>query len=192
MVIRRIQKSSPRLKGRLAGAFYFLAVVSAILVEGFVHGRMLYAVGLIPEMSFAVVTFFLWDILRPVDRKLAALAALCNLVSLAMEAFEFHFMGANVALAFHGMYCIFIGYLISKSQFLPRALRVSMAIAGIAWLTDLSIPFTNHLSPYNVLTGFAAEGLPMLWLLVIGLNVERWITQTDATSGAVTAQVEQL
>jgi hypothetical protein len=48
-----------------------------------------------------------------------------------------------------------------------------MAIGGLAWLTDLSIPITNHLSPYNVIIGFIGEGLPMLWLLAFGVNAQR-------------------
>ena len=59
-------------------------------------------------------------------------------------------------------------------SFLPRILGALMVIGGLAWLTDLSIPLTNHLSPYNVMTGFAGEGLFMLWLLVIGVNAQRW------------------
>jgi hypothetical protein len=45
-----------------------------------------------------------------------------------------------------------------------------MAVGGLAWLTDLSIPLTDHLSPYNVIIGFLGEGLPMLWFLLIGVN----------------------
>jgi hypothetical protein len=59
-------------------------------------------------------------------------------------------------------------------------LGVLMAIGGFAWLTDLSIPLTDHLSPYNVISGFIGEGLLMLWLLVIGLNGQRWNAQAGA------------
>jgi hypothetical protein len=48
-----------------------------------------------------------------------------------------------------------------------------MAIGGLAWLSDLSIPITNHVSPYNVITGFIGEGLLMLWLLAFGVNAQR-------------------
>jgi hypothetical protein len=55
-----------------------------------------------------------------------------------------------------------------------------MAIGGLAWLTDLSIPLTEHLSPYNVISGFIGEGLLMLWLLVMGVNVQQWKVQASA------------
>jgi hypothetical protein len=60
--------------------------------------------------------------------------------------------GENVifAVVFVGLYCLLIGYLIFKSIFLPRILGVLMAIAGLGYLTFLSPPLTNHLSPYNL------------------------------------------
>jgi Domain of unknown function (DUF4386) len=72
-----------------------------------------------------------------------------------------------------------IGYLVFRSTFLPRILGVLMAIGG---LTDLSTPLTKHLSPYNMITGFTGEGLLMLWLLVIGVNAQRWHAQATAAA----------
>src|SRR5271170_6323464 len=135
------------LKARIAGGFYLLAVLSAVLIEAFVRGRLLYAAGLIPVVSFAIVTLLLYQLLKPVNRGLAWLAAFFNLVSLTMEALEFHFLGANIALIFHGLYCLLIGFLVFRSDFLPRILGILMVVGGLAWLTDLSIPLTNHLAP---------------------------------------------
>jgi hypothetical protein len=59
-------------------------------------------------------------------------------------------------------------------------LGVLMAIGGLAWLTDLSISLTDHLSPYNVISGFIGEGSLMLWLFVMGVNVQRWKEQASA------------
>lgn len=179
-MIQRIRESSPRLKARVAGVFYLLAVLSAIFAEAFVRGRLLYAAGLIPVVSFAIVTLLLYQLLKPVNRSLAWLAALFNLVSLTLEAFEFHLRGANIALIFHGLYCLLIGSLVFRSGFLPRILGVLMAIGGLAWSTDLSIPLTDHLAPYNVIVGFTGEGMFMLWLLVIGLSGHQWNMQAGA------------
>ena len=49
-----------------------------------------------------------------------------------------------------------------------------MAFAGLGWLTFLSPPLASRLSPYNLVLGFVAELLLMLWLLVRGVNVQRW------------------
>jgi hypothetical protein len=173
------------LKARVAGGFYLLAVLSAVLAEVFVRGRLLYAAGLIPVVSFAIVTLLLYWLLRPVNRGLASLAATFNLVSLTLEAFEFHLWGANIALIFHGLYCLLIGFLVFRSDFLPRILGTMMAIAGLAWLTNLSIPTTDHLAPYNVIAGFIGEGMLMLWLLLIGLNGQRWNMQASTVAAPV-------
>lgn len=176
--------ASPQLKARAAGILYLLAVLTAAFAEGLVRGRLLYAVGLMPVVCFAIVTLLLFQLFRPVSRFLALVATLSNFVGLTLEAFEWHLRGVNVALIFHGLYCLVIGCLVFRSSFLPRILGALMAIGGLAWLTDLSIPLTNHLSPYNVIIGFATEGLLMLWLLVLGVNGERWKAQASTRAAA--------
>jgi hypothetical protein len=55
-----------------------------------------------------------------------------------------------------------------------------MALAGLGWLAFLSPPFANHLSPYNLILGVLAELSLCLWLLVMGVNVQRWKEQAGA------------
>jgi hypothetical protein len=86
----------------------------------------------------------------------------------------------NIGLGFHGFYWILIGYLIFRSTFLPRILAALMAIAGSCWLTFLSPPLASYLSPYNLASALLVEGLAMLWLLLMGVNAERWKEQTCA------------
>jgi hypothetical protein len=86
----------------------------------------------------------------------------------------------NIGLVFFGFYCLLIGYLIFRSSFLPRILGVLMAFAGLGWLTFLSPPLVRYLSPYNQTPGTIGEGALTLWLLVIGLNAERWKEQASA------------
>lgn len=82
---------SVRSKARIAGAFYFLSVVSAVLAEAFVHGRMLYTVGLVPVGCFAAATLLLYGIFKPVSRTVTLLAVIFNLAGPAIEALELHF-----------------------------------------------------------------------------------------------------
>lgn len=172
-----IDEASPasgRVRAHVAGAFYVMAVLTAISGEAFPHGRLAFGMGLIAVACFAVVTLILYDLFKPVSRLVALLAASSNLVGLSLEALELHLRGVNVALIFHGLYCVLIGLLICRSGFLPRILGALITIGGLAWLTDLSVPLTNHLVPYNVAVGFLGEGLPMIWLLMIGVNGQRW------------------
>jgi hypothetical protein len=56
-----------------------------------------------------------------------------------------------------------------------------MSIAALGWLTFLSPPLASYLSPYILILGFVVELLLMLWLLVMGVNVQRWKEQASAT-----------
>ncbi len=93
-----------------------------------------------------------------------------QLRALALLFLELNTQAGNICVVFFGVYCVLIGYLIFRSAFLPRFLGVLMAFAGLGWLTFLSPPFANHLSPYNLVLGFLAELLLMLWLLVMGVK----------------------
>jgi hypothetical protein len=103
-----------------------------------------------------------------------------QLQALAQMFLQLNTEAANIYLVFFGFYDLLIGYLIFRSAFLPRILGVLMALAGLGWLTFLSPPLGNHLSPYNLVLGFVAELLLMLWLLVRGVNVQRWQEQASA------------
>jgi Domain of unknown function (DUF4386) len=97
-----------------------------------------------------------------------------QLRALAFLFLELYGQAVNICFVFFGVYCLLIGYLIFKSAFLPRILGVLMAFAGLGWLIFLSPPLANYLSPYIQVLGVFAEGLLMLWLLVMGVNVAKW------------------
>jgi hypothetical protein len=98
----------------------------------------------------------------------------------ALMFFKLYAQAYNIGLVFFGFYCLLIGYLIFRSTFLPRILGALMAFAGPVWLTFLSTPLANYLSPYNLASGLLGEASLMLWLLVIGVNVQRWKEQASA------------
>ena len=79
----------------------------------------------------------------------------------------------NVSFPFFGFYCLLIGYLVFRSTFLPRILGVLLAIAGLGWLTFLWPPLVKILSPW-IVAGGLGELMLTLWLLVRGVDVERW------------------
>ena len=97
-----------------------------------------------------------------------------QLRALALMFLELNTQAANIYLVFFGFYDLLIGYLIIRSAFLPRILGWPMAFAGLGWLTFLSPPLVQHLSPYIVGLGLLGEGTLILWLLVMGVNVQRW------------------
>jgi hypothetical protein len=183
-MMKRIRDASPDFKARIAGALFLLLLLTAAFTEFFVRGKLSFAAdlaaGLIEVSCMIAVTLLFYDIFKPVNRSLSLLAASFNFVGLIFEVLQFIPRGVNIGLAFHGFYWILIGYLIFRSAFLPRILGALPAIAGLCWLTFLSQPLENHLSPYNLASGLIVEGLVMLWLLVMGLNVQRWKEQSGA------------
>jgi hypothetical protein len=103
-----------------------------------------------------------------------------QLRALALMFLELNTQAGNIGVVFFGVYCLLIGYLIFQSTFLPRILGALMSLAGLGWLTFLSPPLANYLSPYNLVLGFLAELSLCLWLLVKGVNVQRWKDQASA------------
>ena len=100
--------------------------------------------------------------------------------ALAFLFLELYGLAVSICFVFFGVYCLLIGYLIFKSSFLPRILGVLMGFAGLGWLSFLFPPLANYLSPYNLALGFLAELALMLWLLVMGVDVQRWKEQARA------------
>jgi hypothetical protein len=179
-MMERIAEASPRFKARMAGALNFFSLLTAGFTEIFVRGRLNFVGGYIAISSMVVVTLLLYDIFKPVNRRFSLLAASFAFVGLTFEVSRWQPHGVNIAIVIHGFYCLLIGYLIFRSIFLPRILGALMAFAGLGWLTFLSNPLVNHLSPYNLASALLAELSLMLWLLVMGVNVQRWNEQASA------------
>jgi hypothetical protein len=148
--------------------------MTAAFTELFVRGRLNLAGGFIAVIGMIAVTLLLYGIFKPVNRSLSSFAAFLSLVGLTFEALRWQPQGLNIAVVLNGFYCLLIGYLIFRSTFLPRILGALMAIAGFGWLTFLSPPLAHSLSPYNLASGLLGEGSVMLWLVVMGVNVQRW------------------
>ena len=179
VMVKRIREVSPRFKARIAGVLSLLSLLTAGVTELFVHGRLNIAGGLIAVAGMVAVTLLLYDLFKPVNRGLSLLAAFFNFVGLTLEALRLQPQGVNIAVVFAGFSCIVIGYLIFRSTFLPRILGALPAIAGLCWLTFLPPRLAHYLSPYNLASVLLVEGLVMLWLLVMGVNVQRWKEQAS-------------
>jgi hypothetical protein len=125
------------------------------------------------------VTLLFYEMFKPVSRGGSLVAALFSLAGCAITILDlFHLAPSRLSpLLFFGPYCLLLGYLIFRSTFLPRILGVLMVFAGLGWLLFLSPPLAHSLGTYIKVLGILAEGLLMLWLLVKGVNVERWKEQ---------------
>jgi hypothetical protein len=87
-------------------------------------------------------------------------------------------IGLSIALVFFGFDCVLNGYLILRSTFLPRIIGVLLAIEGLGYLINsfslfIAPAVQARIFPYFMATGIGEISL-CLWLLVRGVNVERW------------------
>jgi hypothetical protein len=104
----RVAETSPRLRARVAGAFYLITIVAGLFAEVFVRGAVLvrddaaataanilareplYRLGLAADLvmlaCYVVVTLLFYGLLRPAGGSLSLLAAFFSLVGIAVLA----------------------------------------------------------------------------------------------------------
>jgi Domain of unknown function (DUF4386) len=98
---------------------------------------------------------------------------------LANLALRSHDIAFNIALIFFGFTCLVNGYLIFKSGYLPKLIGVLMQIAGLSYLmacfAALFAPaLADVITPAILLPPLIGESSFCLWLLIKGVDVDRW------------------
>jgi hypothetical protein len=105
--------------------------------------------------------------------------------ALALLSLKVNDQGAAIGLVFFGFYAVLKGYLIIRSTFLPRILGVLAVFAGLGLLSFLHMPLGYRLFPYTAALGLLGAVPQILWLLVVGLNEQRWKKQADARATSI-------
>ncbi len=87
--------------------------------------------------------------------------------------------GFGIGLIFFGCACLVLGYLIWRSTFLPRMIGALMQVAGVCYLIDsfalvLAPKVAGRLFPAILVPSFIAELSLCLWLLLRGVDVQKW------------------
>jgi hypothetical protein len=108
-----------------------------------------------------------------------------QLQALALLFLKVNDRGAGIALVFFGFYAILTGYLIIKSTFLPRILGVVSVVGGLGWLTFLYPPLGGRLFPFIAIFAILGAGSLIFWLLVKGVNEQRWKEQAGTTAASM-------
>lgn len=98
------------------------------------------------------------------------------MASLSLKSYSY---GFGVSLIFFGCECLILGYLIFRSSYFPKAVGVLMQAAGLCYLINsfaliLSPSLANRLFPAILLPALVGELSLCLWLLVKGVNLEKW------------------
>jgi hypothetical protein len=109
--------------------------------------------------------------------------------ALALFFLDMHGHGYTIAGIFFGGWLIPLGYLVFKSGFFPKTLGVLLMIASFGFLMDL---FTASLFPRYEQAAYPffaldaiAEVSFCLWLLIKGVNVERWKEQAGGAGVSI-------
>jgi len=88
---------------------------------------------------------------------------------------------------FFGVDILLFAYLVLASGFLPRTIGVLLAIDGVAYLvysfTDMLAPqAAAQLVPWIQLPALLGEGSLCVWLLVVGIDVDKWRQRSLAST----------
>jgi hypothetical protein len=147
------------------------------------------------------LTIIFYELFKYLSRRLALLVVFFAFVATAIEAsglasqfapllrsanpdlayFEIALspLTYDVSTVFFGFYGIALGYLVYRSTFLPRIIGIFLLIGQTSYLfyglADMLAPgFAAHLFPWIQLPSLLGEGSLTLWLLIAGVNAERW------------------
>jgi hypothetical protein len=200
----------------VAGAFALGIVPSLLVVSGdpaaTAHNiqthELLYRSGLAAHLLVTVTNVpgavIFYELMKVVNRRLALLDLVLGLVATTLEAASLLGAQGDLTASGYPLYTVFYGidffvvaYLIINSTFLPRVIGVLLAIDGLGYVfnsfaTLLAPGFAAHLTPWIQLPILPAEGSLCLWMLLIGVNVERWKEQAKAAIKAWSSPAELL
>jgi hypothetical protein len=165
-----------RLLARIAGTLYVLNTVTSLVSFYGPKNQLSFVSGLVATAAYIAVVVLFFILFEPVDKKVSLLAAAAGMAGNIMGLLSaFHLVEFKmIFMSFFGFYCVLIGYLIFRSTFLPRVLGTLMALAGLGYMTFLWPWLGTALTPYNLISGAIGEWSLTIWLLVKGVDQQRW------------------
>jgi hypothetical protein len=226
----RQPSADPSRYARIGGALYLVIIVAGILgplltreslvvpgdaiatANNIAASPGLWRLGigldLVAQLCDVPVMLILFLLLSPVDRPLALLALLFNIVqtsmlvanqltlvaaqllspdqpALADVALRAYAYGEPIGLVFFGFTCIVEGYLIRHSRYLPWLLGLGMQVAGLAYVTNtvLLLLAPNLASIVVLIPTVVAESALALWLVVRGVDISEFDRVSRGRSG---------
>ena len=101
-----------------------------------------------------------------------------QLATLSLLSLNIQSQGYGIGLVFFGCYCIIIGFVIYRTNAIPRIIGVLYAIAGLCYLINsftmfLSKGFANPMFVYLAIPIFIGELSVCLWLLIKGIDTTK-------------------
>jgi hypothetical protein len=200
-----VNRSVQRL-ARIAGALYLVNIVAGAFAIGYVSSvaptiqanQALFRAGvaahLIVTLTNPPLTLIFYELFKIVNRRLALLAAFFSLVATGIEGASLFGQVGHLVVPAYDVYAVFFGfdlmttgYLVYRSNFLPRAIGVLLVVDGVSCVlysfVDILAPgFAGYLVPWIQLPILAGEGSLTVWLLVAGVNAARWTERARISS----------
>src|SRR5260221_8233391 len=115
-----------------------------------------------------------------------------QLNSLALLSLKFYGFAGMIFTAYYGMGWIVRAYLIFRSGYLPRFIAVLMAIGGIGFVVRnfLLILAPAYASDVLLMLMFPGGLIMTVWLLVKGVNVQKWNAKVNAARASQLAMIQ--
>jgi hypothetical protein len=181
----------------IAGELFYLVLAVPMLLILYVLLRPVSR-----ELALLLVFFNLVSISIEAVNKLNLLAALfpqggadylsafepAQLEAMTRLSFRLFGHGFGISLIFFGAACLVLGWLLYRAGFFPRTLGVLLAVAGACYLINsftmiLAPGLATRLVPAILLPPFIGESALCLWLLIRGVDVERWRARAAMVAG---------
>ncbi len=166
-----------RPRARLIAAFYLAYFVIAGIGQALAFqdpgSALASALQVGGTMWYAIVALLLCRLFGDPTRGAGVLAMVSVVVGCVMQSLYFALAlgrGAEVlALAFFGLFLVCLGYLVVRSELIPRAIGVALIVGGAA-SSVLWLPFVPAALAPAFLLGGVGELVLLLWLLIVGVR----------------------
>jgi len=111
-----------------------------------------------------------------------------QLYAMASMSLKSHIIGFGISLLIFGPFFLVTGHLIFRSTYLPRAIGILYQIGGLAYMVNgfvlvLAPGLAGQIFSIIVIPAFVGETSFCLWLIVKGVNVEKWNAKIGAHHG---------
>lgn len=194
---------SARALARAAGALYLVNIVLGAFAVGFAPTmpgayRVGVAAHVVVDLTNVPLALIFYELFRVVSRRLAVLVVFFTLVATSIEmafvaaqlpARSVSAAGYDVSSVFFAAYGVITGWLVIRSGFLPRVIGALLVIGSLCYLgygfTILAPSAASKLVPWIQLPSLAGELSFTLWLLIAGLNLDRWLVAREQADALV-------
>lgn len=108
-----------------------------------------------------------------------------ELQALSLVLLRLNDHGAAIAVIFFGFESVIEGWLIIKSNYLPRFLGLFSIVGGLGWMTFIWPPLGYSMFTAIALVALVGSLLMIGWLFVKGVDEQRWREQVQISAASV-------